>query len=344
MAKWGEGDPRWIVEERPDATNVNNWHWTEKDATTWSKNKMKQIFTSIQMEDEEGSWQIKEVKTCDGEATINNRKGKLIFFYEWVLKLEYTGTFKDSTTDMKGSINVPNLSDENDAEDLEVSVVPDNDSKNNQRMKEFIRTKGRHLVRDACMKYVEDLKIEYSGGVILPTKNGAAPAKKPTGESTDIQKEFKEMSTQEKRQGEDAKSKVRISDVKLSLKETFTTDIQQIFLTMTTQARVSAFTRASCEIDPKPGGKFSMLAGNITGEFVEFVMNEKIVQKWRMKSWPEGVESLVTLEFKQEDDGATVQLSQTGIPDSEMESTKEGWRRHIFGPIKQTFGFGSNLF
>lgn len=30
MAKWGEGDPRWIVEERPDATNVNNWHWYDK--------------------------------------------------------------------------------------------------------------------------------------------------------------------------------------------------------------------------------------------------------------------------------------------------------------------------
>lgn len=27
MAKWGEGDPRWLVEERPDATNPNNWHW-----------------------------------------------------------------------------------------------------------------------------------------------------------------------------------------------------------------------------------------------------------------------------------------------------------------------------
>ena len=26
MAKWGEGDPRWIVEERADAKNVNNWH------------------------------------------------------------------------------------------------------------------------------------------------------------------------------------------------------------------------------------------------------------------------------------------------------------------------------
>lgn len=27
MAKWGQGDPRWIVEERADGTNVNNWHW-----------------------------------------------------------------------------------------------------------------------------------------------------------------------------------------------------------------------------------------------------------------------------------------------------------------------------
>ena len=32
---------RWIVEERPDATNVNNWHWTEKNADSWSKAKIK---------------------------------------------------------------------------------------------------------------------------------------------------------------------------------------------------------------------------------------------------------------------------------------------------------------
>ena len=41
MAKWGEGDPRWIVEERPDGTNVNNWHWAEKNADSWSKQKIK---------------------------------------------------------------------------------------------------------------------------------------------------------------------------------------------------------------------------------------------------------------------------------------------------------------
>lgn len=32
MAKWGQGDPRWIVEEREDGTNVNNWHWCGRRA------------------------------------------------------------------------------------------------------------------------------------------------------------------------------------------------------------------------------------------------------------------------------------------------------------------------
>lgn len=49
MAKWGEGDPRWIVEERPDATNVNNWHWTEKNATPWSKDRLAQLFQGLKI-------------------------------------------------------------------------------------------------------------------------------------------------------------------------------------------------------------------------------------------------------------------------------------------------------
>ena len=49
MAKWGEGDPRWIVEERPDATNVNNWHWTEKNATPWSKDRLRMLFDGFKI-------------------------------------------------------------------------------------------------------------------------------------------------------------------------------------------------------------------------------------------------------------------------------------------------------
>jgi hypothetical protein len=33
------------------------------------------------------------VNKCDGEATANNRKAKLIFFYEWVIQAEWEGNF-----------------------------------------------------------------------------------------------------------------------------------------------------------------------------------------------------------------------------------------------------------
>ncbi|CDY08461.1 BnaA05g26970D [Brassica napus] len=35
MAKFGEGDKRWIVEDRPDGTNVHNWHWAETNCLEW---------------------------------------------------------------------------------------------------------------------------------------------------------------------------------------------------------------------------------------------------------------------------------------------------------------------
>ena len=34
MAKLGEGDDRWIVKEREDGANCNNWHWTTKNITS----------------------------------------------------------------------------------------------------------------------------------------------------------------------------------------------------------------------------------------------------------------------------------------------------------------------
>jgi len=34
---------------------------------------------------------ILEVEKCEGEARANNRKGKLIFFYEWDLTLKWKG-------------------------------------------------------------------------------------------------------------------------------------------------------------------------------------------------------------------------------------------------------------
>lgn len=101
MAKWGEGDPRWIVEERADAKNVNNWHWTEKNAGPWSKEKIKSLFTGFVIDSDKCNLfvfayeidfiEITEVSKCEGDANANNRKGKLIIFYEWEVELAWKG-------------------------------------------------------------------------------------------------------------------------------------------------------------------------------------------------------------------------------------------------------------
>lgn len=67
---------------------------TERDATNWSSDKLKSLLLGLSVEDDEGACEVTEVSKLDGEASINNRKGKLIFFYEWNLKATWTGEWK----------------------------------------------------------------------------------------------------------------------------------------------------------------------------------------------------------------------------------------------------------
>jgi activator of HSP90 ATPase len=57
------------VEERPDATNVNNWHWAEKDASSWSKDKLKSLLVGLKFSGAEGECEVKEATMVEGEAT-----------------------------------------------------------------------------------------------------------------------------------------------------------------------------------------------------------------------------------------------------------------------------------
>lgn len=64
---------------------------TERDATVWSKGKLRELLVGIAMENEAGRCEISELKQVEGEASCSSRKGKLIFFYEWNIKLSWKG-------------------------------------------------------------------------------------------------------------------------------------------------------------------------------------------------------------------------------------------------------------
>jgi len=353
MARWGEGDPRWIVEERPDATNVNNWHWTERDATSWSNAKLKEHFLALKEEGEGYKWHISEVKKLTGEATINNRKGKLIYFYEWDIQLAYKGMVTGSDIEHCGTINIPNLSDENSPEDIDVEIIAKGDSKNGEKVKQFVRKNGIKMCQNVCAQYIADIKEEYSSGMVLPTKDGHTNngingsvndknKKNIVNKSNEnkFNESVKNMSVDDSKSTKKSQS---VSKVEVKLKEEFITSADELFATLTQENRLCAFTHSCCTSNPVIGGEFSIMNGIIHGTYVELLPYEKIVQKWRFKEWPDGLYSTVTIKLDQKSDNTTLKLTQSGIPDYDTARTEQGWKRFFWGPMKQTFGFGSSL-
>ncbi|KAK0143780.1 Activator heat shock protein ATPase 1 [Merluccius polli] len=335
MAKWGEGDPRWIVEERADATNVNNWHWTERDATNWSSDKLKSLLMGLSVENEEGACEVTEVGKVEGEASINNRKGKLIFFYEWTLKATWTGTSK-SGIKYKGSIDVPNLSDENDMEDLDINITLNKDEPETP-LTALMKTRGAERLREVLGSYVGFLKTEFTQGMILPTANGVS---KPQSSQSKTKLDKTQISS-----GSTVpppNTGVKIPTCKFSMRETFLTSPPELYRVFLNQEErflgvvlrwylvfqmVQAFTHASASLEAEKGGRFRLLDGNVLGEFTEL----STMRPFSLTLSDRASETALEAEFR-------------GVPATEEERTRLGWQRYYFEAIKQTFGFGARLY
>jgi len=350
MAKWGEGDPRWIVEERPDATNVNNWHWTEKNADTWSKKKLEELFVNQVIESPSvGSVVIEEIEKCDGEARVNNRKGKLIFFYEWELKLKWKGHVngKDEP-EVKGNIEIPNLSEEHDdMKDVDIDINLTTTGPEATLLKEMLRKgDGAKAIRGKLKIYVDCLRTEFGANVILPAKD-SIPAPKTKNVTKVKQNSVSVNKSDETKQMKNLAisggSKVEVTDIELT--ENFKCTGQELYNALTQKEMMQVFTGGEVKMtEAKKGETFEMIGGNVQGYFVELVPFTKIVQKWRLKAWPDGYFALVEINIKQSNEDTKLTLNVKQVPEKEVENTKMGWKRYYFESIKRVFGFGSSLF
>ncbi|KAL3277046.1 hypothetical protein HHI36_012407 [Cryptolaemus montrouzieri] len=337
MAKWGEGDPRWIVEERPDATNVNNWHWTEKNAGPWSQDKFKELFSNLKINSDIADIQVVEVEKCEGEASANNRKGKLIFFYEWNLHLKWKGT-SDSGKKYSGTFKIPNISEENEVSEFDITVsLKDEDDDEASKIKKILQTNGVATVRSQLGRYITELKQEFTKGMILPKKDEIKPDK-VVNHSSGFNKTKVNMQPIHSEKKQDG-VKLDVTTIKDTQK--FQCTAKEFYDAMTRIEMVTAFTHGPVKLDLFKNGRFELFGGNISGEFLEFEPGKKIVQTWRYNQWPSWHHSTVTLDIDEKSDHTEVTLTQKGVPCAEAEVTKGNWQRYYWDSMKQTFGFGS---
>eukprot|EP01137_Pigoraptor_chileana_P033286 Opistho-2@23934 len=352
MAKWGEGDPRWIVEERADATNVNNWHWTEKNATNWSKDRLKAILGAVtDSDDSYGSIKVSEVSKIEGEASANNRKAKLIFFYEWDIKLKWVGesTNKEEGK-VAGEIEIPNLSEENDISEIEFNITSKKDSALADRFKQVLRKRFVPKLREALTLYLRQLREEFSQGLILPTKEksdvtigvDATEAKPANGAAGGVK-----ISNGDAVPAKTAPVKAPAAPKEtktITMTEEFKASADDLYQTLVNPQRVQAFTQASVVLDASVNGNFMLFGGNVTGKFTELVPGKKICQTWRFSDWPKDHHSQVTIEFVQGEADTKLTLTQTGVPASDYERTERGWHSHYWNKIKGVFGYGAGFY
>ncbi|CAF0797497.1 unnamed protein product [Rotaria sordida] len=350
MAEWGKGDPRWIVEERPDATNPNNWHWKEKNATQWSKDKLNELLVGLTIENEQFTCEIKELKRCDGEASANNRKAKLVFLYEWHIEGKWEGSIRtgENRTKYEGGFEIPNLSDENEVHELTITFSVEKSK--GEKLKQLMIKQGEPIIREKLGEYIRLLKEEFSQGLILPTKNSSNINYSKTTTSSSSSSSMTNTTTttpSSKPLSNTTPSSTKQSSYDtrdLTIEDTFKCSRPELFQTFTDINMVRAFTQNSVsKYDCQQDGQFSLFGDNITGNFLDIVPYDRIEMLWRFKSWPKEHYSHVTLQFQDNTDQTKLIVQQNGVPTQFYENTMEGWKRFYFESIKATFGYGARL-
>jgi activator of HSP90 ATPase len=125
------------------------------------------------------------------------------------------------------------------------------------------------------------------------------------------------------------------------------TSAAELYTTFTDVGRITAFTRSTPLVfeGAKPGGKFELFGGNVSGWYTELEEPKRIVQKWRLAQWPQGHFSTLKIDFEQNDvDHVTIlKVTWEGVPLGQEEVTKRNWGEYYIRSIKQTFGFGTIL-
>lgn len=349
MAKYGEGDKRWIVEDRPDGTNVHNWHWAETDCLEWSRNQLTRSLSYLPILTGEGGLFIKtkKVEKVEGEAYVNIRKGKIIPGYELTVSIPWEGEVMDesgnSILKSEGSVEIPYIADENAGEDPEVKITVKDEGPIGKRLKDAFLAKGKPVILDKIKGYVESMakggpcKDDLEAKKVAPKTEGAGAggAQKAAATATAVMKK-------------EVKSEGKKGFKTIKLTERFSCRAVDMYEILMDENRWKGFTQSNAKISKNVGGEFSIFDGSVTGTNVELQEGKLIVQKWRFGSWPDGVFSTVKLTFEEPEPGVTiVKLVQTDVPEEDrygnetvVENTERGWRDLIFHKIRAIFGFG----
>ncbi|KAG1463108.1 hypothetical protein G6F56_005363 [Rhizopus delemar] len=308
------------------------------------KNYLGEQLVGLEAERAGSKVSITKVVDCSGDADLNQRKGKMTTIYDIALKLEWKGTLADDT-EVTGTIFVPEIAHDTDSDDymFDITIQEDNNAK--QEIKQTIRKDLTPLliktfegISVAMIKQnSEDVYIESS-------KLGTATPPRAVHKETSSATQFgSSTTTSTTTNAVSSEKKANVNTTTIHDRVDFQTSAQELYETLMDTQRAMVWTRGPVRLTKEVGSQFELFGGNVTGEILELVPGQKIVQSWRLKSWPAGHFSKVTLTFEQGSESVDLKVEQTGVPVGEEELTRTNWSGYYWRAIKASFGYGANF-
>lgn len=98
---------------------------------------------------------------------------------------------------------------------------------------------------------------------------------------------------------------------------------EDVYLALTVETTIELWTGDRAVMKPEPGTDFSMWDDSIVGKNLEFEPGKKIVQQWYFGD--EGEPSIVTIKLHPHEDGTSMEVRHTNIPDEAYEDITDGW-------------------
>ncbi|HTO92565.1 MAG TPA: SRPBCC domain-containing protein [Candidatus Sulfotelmatobacter sp.] len=117
----------------------------------------------------------------------------------------------------------------------------------------------------------------------------------------------------------------------------FTAAPDRVYAALTDSAQFRAFSGRAAAIDPAVGGAASLFGGHIVARNLELVSAKRIVQAWRVVTWPEGMWSIARFELQPKGSGTHLVFDHSSFPDGQRDHLAQGWEENYWSLMKKYF-------
>ncbi len=108
---------------------------------------------------------------------------------------------------------------------------------------------------------------------------------------------------------------------------------EDVYLALTQEPTIMLWTGDQASFVAEPNTEFSLWDGSIIGKNLEFEPNKKIVQQWYFGEEETEQPSIVTLKLHEHNQGTSLEVRQTNIPEDEYHDLVEGWNYEYMGSL-----------